>query len=41
MELDNLINMMKEFDYRKNGKKDTLNFLLIMFLYFYEVEDWD
>lgn len=41
MELDNLINMMKEFDYRKNGKKDTLNFLLIMYQYFYEVEDWD
>lgn len=40
MELDNLIDMMKEFDYRKNGKFLTLRFLLDMYEYFYELEEW-
>lgn len=37
-ELNNLIDMMKEFDYKKNGKKKTLQFLLLMYQYFYEID---
>lgn len=40
MELDNLINMMKEFDYKKNGKFGTLKFLGIMIQYFIEAK-WE
>lgn len=36
--LDNLIVMMKEFDYKKNGKESTLEFLLVMYQYFYECD---
>lgn len=38
IQLENLINMMKEFDYKKNGKQATLEFLLIMYQYFYEID---
>jgi uncharacterized protein YxeA len=38
--IDNLINMMKEFDYKKNGKEATLNFLIIMFNNFADIENW-
>ena len=37
-ELNNLIDMMKEFDYKKNGKEKTLEFLLIMYQYFNEID---
>lgn len=38
--IDNLINMMKEFDYKKNGKEATLNFLIIMYNNFANIENW-
>lgn len=38
--LDNLIVMMKEFDYEKNGKKKTIDFLAIMIQYFNEMNEW-
>lgn len=38
MELENLINMLKEFDYKKNGKKKTLDFLAIMIQYFNSID---
>lgn len=41
--VDNLINMLKEFDYKKNGKGVSIQFLIEMIHYFdetYEYE-WD
>ena len=38
--LDNLISMMKEFDYEKNGKNTTIYFLAQMIQYFNEIDDW-
>lgn len=38
MNIDNLIFMLKEFDYKKNGKKDTIEFLKIMIEYFEKVD---
>lgn len=36
--LDNLIIMMKEFDYKKNGKQKTIDFLALMIQYFNDTE---
>lgn len=41
--INNYINMLKEFDYKRNGKYETIEFLKIMIKYFedtYEYE-WD
>lgn len=38
IQLENLINMMKEFDYKKNGKVLTLEFLATMYNYFIEID---
>lgn len=38
MNLDILIVMMKEFDYKRNGKKKTIDFLEIMIQYFNELD---
>lgn len=38
--IDNLINMMKEFDYKKNGKEATLSFLITMYYNFADIENW-
>ena len=40
MELNNLISMLKEFDYKKNGKDSTIKFLAVMIEYFMDV-DWN
>lgn len=37
-ELQNLIDMMREFDYRKNGKSKTIDFLAYMIQQFNEYE---
>ena len=39
-QLDNLIKMMKEFDYKKNGKTLTIYFLAEMIKYFNDMDEW-
>ena len=36
--IDTLIDMMKEFDYKKNTRDDTIKFLLYMIQQFMEVK---
>lgn len=38
--IENLINMMKEFDYKKNGKTMTIYFLAEMIKYFNDLDEW-
>ena len=37
-EINNLIDMMREFDYRRNGKSTTIDFLAYMIQQFNEYE---
>ena len=37
-QLNNLIDMMREFDYRRNGKSTTIDFLAYMIQQFNEFE---
>lgn len=39
-ELENYIQMMKEFDYEKNGKTLTIYFLAQMIQYFNDLDEW-
>jgi len=39
--VDNLINMLKEFDYKKNGKDATIQFLIEMVNYFDETYEYE
>ena len=39
-ELNNYIDMMKEFDYKRNGKKLTIYFLVEMIKYFNNLDEW-
>ena len=39
-ELNNYINMLKEFDYKKNGKTVTIYFLAQMIQYFNDLDEW-
>lgn len=39
--VDNYINMLKEFDYKKNGKESTIEFLKIMIEYLEETYEYE
>ena len=39
--VDNLINMLKEFDYKKNGKGVSIQFLIEMIQYFDETYEYE
>ena len=39
-ELNNYINMLKEFDYKKNGKTVTIYFLAQMIQYINDLDEW-
>lgn len=41
MEINTFINMLKEFDYKKNGKLMTIYFLARMIQYFNELDEKD
>ena len=38
---DNLINMLREFDYKKNGKYSTIEFLKTMIEYLEETYEYE